>query len=312
MTASKKSSIWFWIALFGAIPLMGMAGLALIAGYFVAQAFAAAEPPATVYVEKDVVYAKVDGKELKMDMARPKVGDGPFPAVICIHGGGWKAGDKSSMVSQVYGLAGQGYVAVTVQYRLVPTGHYPSQIEDVKAAVRFVRSKAKEWKIDPDHIGVVGGSAGGHLALLLATTDDNDVKPVGDHLDQSSEVQAVVSLAGPTDLTKTFPVASEYMVVDLIGKPRKEAAEMYKLASPIHYVSEKDAPILCIHGTKDELVPYEQVTELMEVCKKAGTKAELVTIVDGTHGGGGKPEDLVKAITKMMEFFGTHLKEVKK
>lgn len=272
---------------------------------------AAIEPPATVIVEKDVPYAKVGNRSLFLDLARPKNGDGPFPVVVCIHGGGWRAGDKKEFLQAVYSLAAQGYVAATVQYRFAPDHHFPSQIQDVKAAVRYLRSRAKGLKLDPDRIGVLGGSAGGHLALLLGTADAKDIVDVGEHLEFSSKVQAVASVAGPCDLTQSFPQLSEAMVTDLIGKTRKDAPEMYRQASPIYDLDANDASILTIHGTKDELVPYEQSTSLVAACKKLGIEAELHTIPNGGHGTGGKPEDWAAGLVKMVAFFDRHLKQGK-
>lgn len=267
-----------------------------------------AKPPDTIVVEKDLEYAKAGDKPLRLDLARPKEGEGPFPLIVCIHGGGWKAGSKEQMAPQTYALAQQGYVAATVQYRLVPEGEFPDPLQDVRAAIRFLKGKAKELRIDADRIGVLGGSAGGHLALLLGTADGKDIPAAGDDAAVSGAVRAVASIAGPTDLTKEFPEASEAMVRGLIGKGRDEDAEAYRAASPIRYVSKGDPAILAIHGTKDELVPYEQATSLIEACKKAGVDAELITIQDGGHGGGGKPEDWQEAILKLVRFFEEHLK----
>ncbi len=266
------------------------------------------EPPDSIFFDKDIAYTRIDGKPLLLDLARPKTGAGPFPAIVCIHGGGWRAGDKSEFHGALFSLAQQGYVAATVNYRLAPEAHFPSQIQEVKTAIRYLKSRATELHIDPDRVGVFGGSAGGHLALLLGTTDAHDFPPAGEHLDLSSTVQAVVSLAGPTDLTQRFPEASEAMLKDLMGKSRAEAPAAYEQASPLHHVSAKDAPVLAIHGTKDELVPYAQSTALVAALKSVGVEAELLTIPDGGHGSGGKPEDWNAAIVKTVEFLDTHLK----
>ncbi len=266
------------------------------------------EPPDSILFDKNVVYTQVEDTLLLLDLARPRTGAGPFPAIVCIHGGGWRAGDKTEFHGALFSLAQQGYVAATVNYRLAPGDHFPAQIQDVKSAVRHLRSRAQELHIDPDRIGVFGGSAGGHLALLLGTTDAHDFPPAGEYLDLSSVVQAVVSLAGPTDLTQRFPEASEAMVTDLMGKSRAEAPAAYEQASPLHHVSATDAPVLVIHGTKDELVPYAQSTALVAALKSVGVEAELLTIPDGGHGSGGKPEDWNAAILKTVEFFDTHLK----
>ena len=272
-------------------------------------AYLAAQPPSSIIFEKDLVYAKVGETELHLDLARPKQGKGPFPVVICVHGGGWKAGSKDQFLQAMYSLSQQGYVAASVQYRFAPKDRFPSQIDDVKTAVRYLRSRAKELNLNPDKIGAVGGSAGAHLSLLLGTTGPDDIKEVGDHPTLSSAVQAVVSIAGPTDLTPVFPDASEQMVRDLIGKSRKDDPDAYKKASPIHFLNRGDAPALLIHGTKDELVPYEQATSFIEAAKKAGVEAELFTIKDGGHGGGGKPQDWADGVTRMVRFLDNHLKK---
>ncbi len=305
--ARGKSSVWMWVLGAGLSSVLGL-GAVMGTAYWVARVHAA-DPPATVSLEKDVVYMKAGDKSLKMDIAKPKNGDGPFPAVVCIHGGGWRGGDKSHMHNSLFGLAQQGYVAVTIQYRLVPEARFPSQIQEAKAAVQYVRAHAKELNVDPDRIGVMGGSAGAHLALLIGTTDDNEFEAVGDNPKVSAKVNAVVSLAGPTDLTPEFPAPAQAMVNDLLNKSKKDDSDAYAKASPLHYVTKGDAPILMVHGTKDELVPYDQTTKLMDACKKAGVDAELVTIKDGGHGGGGDPKEWVAAIGKMAEFLNKHLKD---
>jgi acetyl esterase/lipase len=149
-------------------------------------------------IGKDLVYATVGGVELKYDWAKPPAGDGPFPFVLCIHAGGWQLGDKRSFRDDLQALAGRGYVAATVNYRLMPKYRWPAQLEDARAAVRYFRSRASDLKIDPARFGAVGDDAGAHLALmlgLLGVKEEKD-KPV----EQSTRVQAIVSIFGPTDL----------------------------------------------------------------------------------------------------------------
>src|SRR5262249_51489713 len=147
-----------------------------------------------VQVEKDLVYGKGGDTDLQLDLAMPKDGAGPFPALVCIHPGSWRQGNRQQLGQTIEVLAGHGYAAVTVSYRLVPTAIFPAQIEDCKAAVRWLRANAKKYKVDPDRIGAIGFSAGGHLACLLGTTDRNDgLEGNGGNPEQSSRVQAVVS-----------------------------------------------------------------------------------------------------------------------
>jgi len=301
-----------WIPWFLRGTVASVAGLAVALSLLARLGQSTPIPPSSILFEKDLAFANVEGKPLLLDLARPKTGAGPFPVVLCIHGGGWRMGEKSEFLGTVFSLAEQGYVTATVNYRLAPAKRFPSQIQDVKTAVRCLRSRAKELNIDPDHVGVLGSSAGGHLALLLGTTEAQDFPPVGEYPSFSSAVQAVVSIAGPTDLTRRFPDASEWMAVDLIGKSREEAPKAYERASPLYHVSPTDAPVLAIHGTRDELVPYEQSIALAAALKNVGVEADVFTIQNGGHGSGGNPEDWKSGLVKMVQFFDKHLKPASK
>src|SRR5438309_7705640 len=127
-----------------------------------------------IRIERDLVYGKGGDTEMQLDLAMPKDGDGPFPVVLCIHGGGWRQGNRQQMSKTIEVLAGRGFVAVTPSYRLAPDAKYPAQVEDVKAAVRWVRANAKTYKANPDRIGAIGFSAGAHLACLLGVTNKDD------------------------------------------------------------------------------------------------------------------------------------------
>ncbi|WP_435016443.1 alpha/beta fold hydrolase [Tundrisphaera sp. TA3] len=251
--------------------------------------------PEGVAFEPDITYATAGGEALRLDLARPQSGDGPFPLVVCIHGGGWQAGSKADFRTAAFGLAQQGFAAASVQYRLAPRHPFPAQYDDVKAAVAALRERAKEWKIDPDRVAVLGGSAGGHLALMLAT-------------DPALKIKAAVSLAGPTDLTRSFPEETDRIVRTLIGPDAPDPAEARRLASPIRRVGPGVAPILMIHGDQDEIVPYDQSTTMRDAYRGAGLDAELLTIRGGKHGGGGSAEDGASAILKAVEFLRSHLK----
>src|SRR5207249_346098 len=135
----------------------------------------AQKPPAVpegVAFETNIEYANADGQHLQLNLARPKTGDGPFPAVICIHGGGFRAGKREGYDGLCLRLAQNGYVAMTVSYRLAPKYRFPAAVHDVKAAVRWARANAGKYHLDPARIGVTGGSAGGHLAQFLGVTSD--------------------------------------------------------------------------------------------------------------------------------------------
>jgi acetyl esterase/lipase len=159
--------------------------------------------PDDVVFEAGIEYANPDGQHLQLDMACPKKGEGPFPAIVCIHGGGFRAGNRESYDGQCIRLAEQGYVALTVTYRLAPKYPFPAAIHDVKAAVRWARANASKFKIDPARIGVMGGSAGGHLAQFLGVTGDvKEFEGDGGNAETSSKVACVVNYYGPSDFTK--------------------------------------------------------------------------------------------------------------
>src|SRR3954470_23647243 len=157
---------------------------------FVARPLNASE---AIVFEKDIEYSNPDNQHLQLDLARPD-GEGPFPAVICIHGGGFRAGDRQSYDGLIKKLAKHGYVAITVTYRLAPKYQFPAAIYDVKAAVRWLRANAGKYHVDPDRIGVTGGSAGGHLAQFLGVTAGvKKFEGEGGNANESSRVACVVN-----------------------------------------------------------------------------------------------------------------------
>lgn len=277
-----------------------------------------AASPNQVTVEKDVVYGKGGTQDMKLDMARP-TGKGPFPAVVCIHGGAWTMGDRSdlSRPSGIFGgkslielLAKEGYVAATVSYRLAPGAKFPAQIEDCKAAVRFLRKHAEKFAINPEKIGAVGFSAGGHLACLLGVCRREDkLEGNGGCEDCESSVQAVCSFFGPTDLTG--PDMTNALVVKSIMEPwlgfnYKDNPEVYRKASPVCYVNKNCPPFLFIHGTRDPIVNLKHSNDLCQKLTDFGISAKVIEIKDAGHGWGGKNAEL--SLQKMLEFFRETLK----
>lgn len=267
---------------------------------------AAPQEPAVTTVE-DLVYAEVDGRELTLDMARP-TGDGPFPAIVAIHGGAWRAGKKEDMRDFIVEFAGAGYVAVSVSYRFCPEHTFPAQVHDVKAAVRWLRLHADEYGVDPDRVGVVGGSAGGHLALMLGVTDLDDGLE-GDPADDapSSRVQAVVNYFGPTDLdADDIPIVSKGLVRDFIGGTPEEKPDAVEAASPLTFVTDDDPPILTFQGTKDPLVPHTQATKLADAMTAAGVPGRVELLIGAGHGWG--EPDLARTRALTIDFFDRYLK----
>ena len=229
-------------------------------------------------VEKDITYCTVEGVELKMDVYYPSENNGRFAVTMYVHGGGWSSGDKAqgAGATEIPALQKAGFLVVSVNYRLAPEYVFPAMIEDVKCAVRSLRAHADEYNLDPDRIGVWGGSAGGHLVNLLGTTDESAGFDVGEYLEYSSRVQAVVDMFGPADLTVQFQGGYE--------SARRVFGDFdAALASPVTYVTADAPPFLILHGEKDTLVPIEQSEILLAALQSVGVPAELVPVKNAGH-----------------------------
>jgi acetyl esterase/lipase len=261
---------------------------------------------------KGIEFSNPDDQHLQLDLAEPAAGDGPFPAIICIHGGGFRAGTRDGYDGLCQQLAKRGYVAMTVTYRLSPKYQFPAAVQDCKAAVRWARANAATYKIDMKRIGVMGGSAGGHLALFLGVTAHVPEFEGEGNLDQSSQVQCVVSMYGPSDFTKSYDKSVDARIVlpMFFGGNLEEKRAEHIHGSPLYWVTPDAAPTLCIHGTKDTYVAYEQAVWMVDRLKAAAVEAELLTLDGAGHGFRG--DDAVKADKAMFEFFDKHFKNVNK
>ena len=246
--------------------------------------------PATrpaVVVETGIPYATGGGVDLLLDLARPADGVGPFPAIVFVHGGGWTAGRRQDFEQAIAGAAAHGYVAVTVTYRLAPAARFPAQLEDCKAAVRWLRANAARLHVDPDHIGAVGTSAGGHLVALLGTTGtDHAYDGTGGNAGRSSAVQAVVDFFGPADLTATDfdPKVVQACLVPLVGGATADEVDLCRAASPVTHVAAGDPPFLILHGDADPTVPVSQSRLMLAKLTAAGVPARLVVYPGDGHG----------------------------
>jgi acetyl esterase/lipase len=261
-----------------------------------------------IVFEQGIEYSNPDEQHLQLNLARPKETAGKLPAVLCIHGGGFRAGKRERWDKLCQQLAERGYVAVTVTYRLAPKYQFPAAVHDVKAAVRWLRANADKYHIDPERIGVVGDSAGGHLAQYLGVTGDvPSLEGEGGNADQSSRVTCVVNYYGPSDLTKSYGKsvdAAEVLPLWLGGDATKEHKK-HIVASPLYWVTPAAAPTLLIHGTEDPYVNYEQAGWIREKLQAAEVEVALLTLQGAGHGF--KGADAEKAEQAMLGFFAKHL-----
>lgn len=208
--------------------------------------------PDGVTVHRDLEYANVDGQSLKLDLYVPETTDDKPPLLVWIHGGGWTKGSKSQFNPMFVCLTAEGYAAASIDYRLSGLTSHPKQIHDCKGAIRWLRANADKYGYDVTRIGVGGGSAGGHLVLLLGLSSDIEglEGDVGGNTEQSSQVDAIVDLFGPSAL-ELFAKKSDHF------RPNK-TPELLKSASPVTYLTKDDPPLLVFHGDNDQLVPLSQ------------------------------------------------------
>jgi acetyl esterase/lipase len=262
-----------------------------------------------VPTEFDVVYGKAGDKELKLDLARPAEGKGPFPVVVCMHGGGWRMGNKRDMRAWIQFLAREGFVAASIGYRLAPDHTFPAQIEDCKTAVRFLRAKAANYDIDTNRFAALGYSAGGHLACLLGLTSEKQGFEGSDHPKESSKVSAVVDYFGPTDLTAfgKDETVQRGMMGPFIGAKFPDNPSAHEKASPIRYVSKSAPPFLIFHGTKDRIVPIEQSRLLAEKLKDFGAEVKLIEVPGEGHGWDGPAG--IETTSATLKFLNEKLKQ---
>lgn len=223
------------------------------------------------------VYLQRDSGPLKADVYAPH-GEGPFPGVLVVHGGAWRMGTRGQLAGVAHKLAKHGFVAVAISYRLAPANKFPAQIDDCKAAVRWMRASAEQLKIDPDHIGGFGYSAGAQLVTLLGTTDaDDGLEGISDMANApSTRLQAVVAGGAPCDF-RPLPADIEGLAFWL-GGSRAQAPEQYRLASPASFVTPDDPPMFFFHGENDHLVPLISPQQMRDALTHAGVSAELYVV----------------------------------
>ncbi len=260
-----------------------------------------------VRVWRDIAYVTKGHVRQKLDFYAPSSsgGPGPWPCVVFMHGGGWQIGSKSWNTAM--GLCWQGYAVASIGYRLSSDAPFPAQIEDCKAAVRYLRAHAARFNIDPGRIGASGDSAGGHLAAMLGTTGDVKTFDKGEYLDQSSRVQAVTDVYGPTNLAFYGTSKPGDTLSSFIGGPIQNNKVKVQAANPITYVNAGDPPFAIFHGDSDPIVPLRHSEALRDALRKAKVPVTLTVLPGSGHGFHGKALNQVGL--EVLAFFDKHLKK---
>jgi acetyl esterase/lipase len=246
-------------------------------------------------------------QHLQLDLAMPTNATRPLPAILCIHGGGFRAGTRDNYDDLCRTLAAHGYVAVTITYRLAPAFPFPAAVFDCKAAVRWLRANAALYHIDPARIGVTGASAGGHLAQFLGVTKGVAEFEGEGNLDQSSAVSCVVNYYGPSDLTRSYghSVDAAQVLPLFFGGDLTTKRHEHIIGSPLYWITPSAAPTLCVHGTADKYVAYEQATWTIDKLKACDVEAELLTLPGAGHGFRGANAHIAE--NALIAFFDAHL-----
>jgi acetyl esterase/lipase len=237
------------------------------------------------------------------------------PGVLYLHGGAWRSGDKSEVSVWAGLLVSQGYVVASANYRLAPQHKWPAQIEDAKCALRYLRANASTYNLDPLRVGVMGSSAGGHLAALLGLTGpEAGLDGTGGHPEQSTSVQAVVDLFGPANLLGYDLQGYRQDVEAMLGVPLEQATDILRRASPVTYVSANAPPFLIIQGDKDTVVPPAQSQELYDRLVAAGASATLLMVKNAGHGfapvGGPISPDIAEIGSAILSFLHRNLRDM--
>ncbi len=240
----------------------------------------------------DIEYARVDGHPLTLDLYLPNGIESQAPLIVWIHGGAWRAGSKDNV--PITPLLEAGFAIASVDYRLTPVAPFPAQVHDIKGAIRFLRATAGKYQLDGQRVVIAGASAGGHLAALVGVSAGvHELEgTVGDHTEQSSAVQAIVSYYGASNLQSILSQSTPHGLsvrvpaLDLLlgGQP-DQLPELAKLASPVAHVHSGDPPLWLLHGDQDPQMPINQSHELVGVYEAAGLTVDFQVVHGAAHGG---------------------------
>ena len=264
--------------------------------------------PSNTKMQQDLTYAQVGDRFLKLDLYGSNTSN-KKPLIVWVHGGAWRAGNKSSM--PLKSLVKDGFSIASVDYRLTPEARFPANVHDIKAAIRYLRANSKRLGINTETIIIAGASAGGHLAALVGVTNGHALLEgdLGEHPDASSDVQAIVSFYGASNLTSILSQSTPHglsvripALQLLLGSQPEDDVSLAELASPVFHVESSDPPLLLIHGDQDPQMPINQSHELVGVYQQVGAVVTMEVIHGAAHGGAlfydGHRLNLVKSFLK--------------
>jgi len=267
-----------------------------------------------------ILYARADTAELKLNITFPADTASLHPLLIFIHGGGWQTGHRDAYNSQIMEAAEHGFAAATISHRYTrildesgnPIYRWPLPLQDVQAAIRFLRTNAAEFHLDPDRFGILGASSGAHLAMMAAFIDTlinsktTPVVPGDEDAGTKADVKAVANISGPVDLVSAYdaPVVTPFLDDLMDGNPQT-LPELYRQASPVHHLSQNDPPLLTLHGELDDVVPVEQAYLIDREMRSLGLNHELVIFENQGHIFEG--DTAANSWLKIYDFFHQHL-----
>lgn len=268
--------------------------------------------PADAAVTADVPYATVDGEPLRLDLYQPDTG-AKGPLLVFVHGGAWEAGSKAGM--PLTALVERGYSIASIDFRPASKAPFPGQVHDIKAAIRFLRAQAPRFGYDASRIGILGVSSGGHLAAAVGTSNGEPELEgaLGEHRTESSDVQAIVSYFGASNLTTILAQSTPFGVgirepalKRLLGALPKDAEAVARAASPVFHVDARDPPLLLLHGDQDPQMPINQSHELEGAYERHGHSVDFIVVHGAAHGGDAffAPDN----IERVAAFLDTHLR----
>jgi len=297
-----RNRIFLCLFIFGSCLLLG-ATVTEAQGEPSEKDFVEYRPSARVRVIPDLAYAKYDDRTLLLDLYLPSQPGQSRPGVIVVRGGGWMVNDRKRFAHVASALAEKGVAAACIEYRTAEEAAFPGAIQDVKAAVRWMRANAERYGINSHAIGTLGGSSGAHMALLAGLTAGvAEFEGNGGHEDVSSQIQAVVAMATPADLL-SLSANNKLTVGAFLHVAPEQDKEKWRWASPVNHVTAGGPPVLLLHGTADDSVPSSQSVDFVRRYREAGASAELGLLPGAPHAFWNYQPWFSKAMDRAATFF---------